>query len=113
MKVKEKGASTFKYLKMLIDSGNSADNLISYDYYRRISNNCEIVPVNMEEPVTANNERLPVLGRAKTPLEVKFFSPDPNETRQVTWRVRPLVVDGLVNDFLMSLKAQKEIDGSL
>ena len=98
---------------MLIDSGNSADNLISYDYYRRISNNCEIVPVDMEAPVTANNERLPILGRAKIPLEMKFFSPDPKETRHVTWRVRPLVVDGLVNDFLMCLKAQEEIDGSL
>ena len=98
---------------MLIDSGNSADNLISYDYYRRISKNCEIVPYDMEAPVTANNERLPILGRAKIPLEIKFFSPDPKETRHVTWRVRPLVVDGLVNDFLMCLKAQEEIDGSL
>ena len=63
VKVKEKGAATFKYLRMLIDSGNSADNLISYDYYRQISKNCEIVPYDMEALVAANNEPLPILAR--------------------------------------------------
>ena len=113
VKIREDRAPNFKYLRMLVDSGNSADNLISYDYFRKLSSNCEIVPEDMEQPVTANNQPLAILGRAKVPLEIHFFSPDPNESRHVTWRVRPLVVDGLVNDFLMCLKAQEQIDGSL
>ena len=112
MKIREQGAPNFKYLRMLLDSGNSVDNLISLDYYKKLCPQGEIVTVD-QEATTANNQKLPILGRTKIPLEIDFFSPDPNETRHVKWHVSPLVVDGLVNDFLMSLAALAEIDGSL
>ena len=113
VKARENGAPSFKYLSLLIDSGNSADNLMSYDYFRKLSKNSEIVPDPMERPVTANNQPLNILGRAKVPVEINFFSPEPSETRHVKWHVRPLIVDGLVNDFLMCLKSLDEIDASL
>ena len=56
---------------------------------------------------------LPILGRVKTPLEITFFSPNDNEKRFFKWKVAPLVVPGLLNNFLMSKKALTEIDNSI
>ena len=104
-KVREKESSSFKYLNILVDSGNSVDTLMSTEYFKKLTgkDNNDIIPVRRRKPAkAANNEEMQFLGRPKTPIVVTFFSPDPEEKRVVNWIVRPLIVDDLCTDFLMS-----------
>ena len=92
-KVREQGSSSYKYLNILVDSGNSVDTLMSLEYFKRLTklNKEDLIPIKRKTPAkAANNEEMKFLGRPETPLTVTFFSPDPEEKRVVNWIVKPL-----------------------
>ena len=104
-KVREKGSSSFKYLNLLVDSGNSVDTLMSMEYFTRLTNKGkeDIIPIKRKTNAkAANNAEMKFIGRPEQPIMVTFFSPNPEEKRVVNWIVRPLIVEDLCTDFLMS-----------
>ena len=115
-KVREQGSSSYKYLNILVDSGNSVDTLMSLEYFKRLTklNKEDLIPIKRTTPAkAANNEEMKFLGRPETPLTVTFFSPDPEEKRVVNWIVKPLIVEDLCTDFLMSWQDMVKLKASI
>ena len=85
-KVREKGSSSFKYLNLLVDSGNSVDTLMSMEYFTRLTNKGkeDIIPIKRKTNAkAANNAEMKFIGRPEQPIMVTFFSPNPEENRVV------------------------------
>ena len=114
VKIREKGDPSLYYSNILLDTGNNVENAISLDFYNKIAKNNGITSMaKTNAKMAIEGADLPIMGRVKTPLEITFFSPDTKEKRHFKWTVKPLVVPGLLNDFLMSKGALTEIYNSV
>ena len=114
MKIREQGDPNLHYSNVLLDTGNNVENAISQKFFEKISKDKELnLNPRKNASMAVEGAKLPILGRVKTPFEITFFSPDANEPRFFKWKVAPLVVPGLLNDFLMSKGALTEINNSV
>ena len=114
MKIREQGDPNLHYSNILLDTGNNVENAISLDFFKKISKDHKIIEFPRNNAKMAiEGADLPIMGRVRTPLEITFFSPNEKEKRFFKWKVSPLVVPGLLNNFLMSKKALTEIDNSV
>ena len=93
--------SQFKYLYVLIDTGNRARSCIDEKVFKGISPEGQIKPVKTVLTTASSGQKLDVLGQTKDYIELKFYNPKNQDN--ILYKVRPMVVRNLSLPFVLSL----------
>ena len=99
--------SQFKYLYVLIDTGNRARSCIDEKVFKGISPEGSVEPVKTILTTASNGQKLDVLGRTKDYIELKFYNPKNQDN--ILYKVRPMVVRNLSLPFVLSLYDLKKL----
>ena len=111
----EAGSNRFSFTYAMADTGNRACTLLSEDEFKRIYTNHQLhkVPRHQGLNGAGAGHKLEVLGMPTRPCHMFFYSPEPDEPRQIMYNVKPVVVRGLNMECLLSYRDLKAIDAKV
>ena len=108
-KVTFEEAGSFKYVYILVDTGNRARSCIDESVLKTLhpGHEPELENVNTLLSTAASGQSLEVLGRTKNFIELKFYNPKTQD--HIVYKVRPMVVRNLSLPFVISLYDLKKM----